>query len=385
MIKESVLDKYVITPDYESVERREIDDATYFGSEYKEYISNSRLKLINPDEGGSFETFLKGLQSSNSSSFDLGTAVHEIILQEDLFEISNQLKPTAKAGQMIDKIFYYRNKQDENGRYLYKIGESIIYASEDVNYYVKQLTKDRIKALMKVGWDYYKYLMNMKFFKPKKEQIVLDKSTRPAALACIESIRRNQDAMDLLRPDAFNFMNNDIINRNEDAIIMNVNVTFPDSLTNPDAKTVSQDLALKVKIDNWNINLDDKTIVLNDLKTTRNPTYMFPGSIRNETGEHLDGSFQHYHYYRQVAFYIWILHQYIKKEFQIDLNEFTTYVNMIVVCTSSNYNYKSEVFRVTNDWIEKGFKEFEKLLKYAAYALYNRDSILKSVGYELWD
>ena len=113
------------------------------------------------------------------------TAVHEIILQEDLFEISNQLKPTAKAGQMIDKIFYYRNKQDENGRYLYKIGESIIYASEDVSYYVKQLTKDRIKTLMRTGWDYYKYLMNMKFFKPEKEQIVLDKSTRPAALAVL--------------------------------------------------------------------------------------------------------------------------------------------------------------------------------------------------------
>lgn len=381
MIKESVLDKYVITPDYNSVERREIDDATYFGPEYKNYISNSRLKLINPDEGGSFETFLNGLQSSSSSSFDLGTAVHEIILLEDQFEISNQLKPTAKAGKMIDRIFYYRNKQDENGRYLYKIGESIIYASEDVNYYVKQLTKDRVKALMKVGWDYYKYLMNTKFFKPKKEQIVLDKSTRPSALACIESIRRNQYAMNLLRPDAFNFMNNNIINRNEDAIIMNVNISFPNSLTNPNAEIVSQDLALKVKIDNWNIDLDNKIITLNDLKTTRNPTYMFPGSIRNETGEHLDGSFQHYCYYRQMGFYIWILHQYIKKEFQINLNEFTTNINMIVVCTSSNYNYESEVFRVTNEWAEKGFKEFEKLLKYSAYAIYNKDSI---IGYDLW-
>lgn len=83
--------------------------------------------------------------------------------------------------------------------------------------------------------------------------------------------------------------------------------------------------------------------------------------------------------------YLWILHQYVKKEFQINLNDFTTNVNMIVVCTSPNYNYKSEVFKVTNEWIEKGFREFERLLKYAAYALYNKDSILKNTGYELWD
>lgn len=50
---------------------------------------------------------------------------------------------------------------------------------------------------------------------------------------------------------------------------------------------------------------------------------------------------------------------------------------MIVVCTSSNYNYKSEVFRVTNEWAEKGFEEFAKLLKYAAYAEYNREKLLK--------
>ena len=75
--------------------------------------------------------------------------------------------------------------------------------------------------------------------------------------------------------------------------------------------------------------------------------------------------------------YLWILHQYIKKEFQINLNDFTTNVNMIVVCTSSNYNYKSEVFRVTNEWAEKGFEEFAKLLKYAAYAEYNREKLLK--------
>ena len=113
MISEEVLNKFEIIPDYDSVESKEIDDETYFSSEYRNYISNSKLKLINPDEGGSFETYLKGLQSASSTSLSVGTAVHEVILQEESFEISDQLKPTAKAGMMIDRIFYYRNKKNE--------------------------------------------------------------------------------------------------------------------------------------------------------------------------------------------------------------------------------------------------------------------------------
>ena len=375
MISEKVLNKFEIIPDYDSVECKEIDDETYFSSEYRNYISNSKLKLINPDEGGSFETYLKGLQSASSTSLSVGTAVHEVILQEESFEISDQLKPTAKAGMMIDRIFYYRNKKNEKGEYCYKIGESIIFASEDVGYYTNQLTKKRLRTLLESGWDYYKYLKRLQSFKPSKEQIVLDKTTRPIVLSCIEQLRRNEDAMNLLRPDAFNFMGYDIINRNEDAIFINVTVKFPNSLTDPNAEIVSQDLALKIKIDNWSIDLDNKYLTLNDLKTTGKAVYMFPGSIRNETGEFLEGSFQHYHYYRQMGMYIWVLRQYVKREFNIDLKEFTTNLNMIVVSTVPNYS--TSVFRVTNEWAEKGFEEFAKLLKYAAYAEYNREKLLK--------
>jgi hypothetical protein len=45
----------------ESIRLLKIDDATYFGPEYKDYISNSKLKLINPDEGGSREKYEQGL------------------------------------------------------------------------------------------------------------------------------------------------------------------------------------------------------------------------------------------------------------------------------------------------------------------------------------
>lgn len=47
-----------IIPDIESAHREAIDDATYFSSKYAKFISNSRLKYINPEESGSPELFL---------------------------------------------------------------------------------------------------------------------------------------------------------------------------------------------------------------------------------------------------------------------------------------------------------------------------------------
>ena len=36
-----------------------MDDKTYFSKEYSDYISNSKLGLIDPDRGGSLEKFPK--------------------------------------------------------------------------------------------------------------------------------------------------------------------------------------------------------------------------------------------------------------------------------------------------------------------------------------
>ena len=36
----------------ETLSMKVISDEDYFSSEYKQYISNTKLKLINPDEGG---------------------------------------------------------------------------------------------------------------------------------------------------------------------------------------------------------------------------------------------------------------------------------------------------------------------------------------------
>ena len=67
------LDKYKVQFLIETVEAKELSDAEYFSSDYKQYVSNSKLKLINPDEGGTPQKFKEGIKSEYNASFEFGT------------------------------------------------------------------------------------------------------------------------------------------------------------------------------------------------------------------------------------------------------------------------------------------------------------------------
>lgn len=290
------------------------------------------------------------------------TSIHELILQPEEFELNDYTKPSAKAGKMVESIFKYRCKG-------YSISKSIEQASEDVSYYVGQLNGNKISKLISSGLEYYLFLRANKDVPYGKEQIILDKRTRETCLKCVESIRRNTDAMNLLKPDEFSL--DQYLNKNEDTIVMEIVVTFPNSTSDPNAEEVSILLKLKAKIDNWNLNIDEGVLNLNDLKTTGKMWYMFPGSTINETGEFVEGSFQHYHYYRQLGMYYWMLLSYLNSENYVVSK---SYLNIISVQTIPNYS--TVVFRIPNKWFVKGLKEFKTLLFYAAYAEYNKEKIL---------
>ena len=92
------LSEIKISPILESLQLLKIPDSKYF-EEYSNYISNSRLSLLNPDQGGSPEKFFNGFTPTYSDAFSLGSNVHALILQNDLFQLVEEVnKPTAKLG-----------------------------------------------------------------------------------------------------------------------------------------------------------------------------------------------------------------------------------------------------------------------------------------------
>lgn len=362
LINKEVLSKYIIDVDKSSIESLDITDEVYFSPYYSNYISNSKLKLINPDEDGSFIKYLNGLKTSYTNSLELGDAIHKLILQSESFELNDHIKPSGKLGKIIEYIFKYRNKG-------FKIYDSILYSIKEINYYNNR-NKDRvIKSILSSGIKYYLFLLKNKNIKFDKEQIILDKNNYLITEKCLESLRKNSDAMNILKPDDFSL--DQYINKNEDTIILKINVTFPNSTIDPNAEMVNIKLKLKIKIDNWNFNINEGILQLNDLKTTGKPWYIFPGSTVKETNEFIEGSFQHYHYYRQLAFYNWVITQYLNN---LGYNIKHNYLNIISVQTIPNFICK--VFNIPQKWYYKGLFEFKKLICYAAYAEYNRDKIL---------
>ena len=99
------LSEIEIIPLLDTLQILDISDEEYFGPNYKEYISNSRLSYINPEQGGSYELYLEN-PKKESSSLLLGSAVHCLTLQPNDFLLVDTVdRPTAKAGLMADVLY----------------------------------------------------------------------------------------------------------------------------------------------------------------------------------------------------------------------------------------------------------------------------------------
>ena len=81
-----------IIPLLDTLRLEKISDETYFSEKYNGYVSNSRLGLINPKQEGSPEKFFGGFTSTFSTSFELGSAVHELVLQPELFCLEENME-----------------------------------------------------------------------------------------------------------------------------------------------------------------------------------------------------------------------------------------------------------------------------------------------------
>ena len=229
------VDKIKIEPILNSVYREKISDEVYFSKKYSGYISNSRLKLINPAQEGSPTKYLKGFGNSTSPSLVLGSAVHEIFLQPESFSMGPNLnKPTGKLGLVIDEFISLRNKKSIS------IYDAIVKACKKVDYYANSLNTNRIKSIIKSGLSYYlkrKHSSNEgQIFLPEKDMNIVNK--------CVENLRSNKKVINIVQP--VDFFGERIDSYNEDAFFINFKCAYDDK------ECV---IKFKMKADNWTIDL----------------------------------------------------------------------------------------------------------------------------------
>ena len=337
------LSEIKLTPLLDTLQLVKISDSEYFSPKYGEYISNSRLGLLNPRQGGSPESFFTGFKDDGFiSSLVIGSAVHELVLQNESFELAPALgKPTAKMGAMADELYPVWLKHPMRT-------SDITEASNKINYYKGKLTPERIKQVNEQCIPYWKARKQL-VSNSNKELIYLDDKSRDTVYNCVEALTNNQQVQELLHPSG---LIDAPISLNENALLLDVQAECPNG------KTFI--MHLKAKLDNFTIDLESDTIVVNDVKTI--------GKVVSE----IDSNISKYHYSRELAMYLFLLRLYVIKEYGIENP--TMKANYLVVSTVPQYYTK--VRAMTKKECYEGLHEFRTLLRYAAYQIgYNGYSL----------
>ena len=316
----------------DSLKLEKIPDKIYFGPDYKDYISNSYMGLINPDEGGSPFEYKYASRISNTSYFNYGSIIHGKILEGIEPELIIGDIPTSK--DVNNAIVLYAN--------LLKNGTP---EEDSFNEAYKESGYKNISTFVKKIVLYENYIQSI--IKPKENSYFIDKST-------LDDIKRAEISIALLDNEINNNSSN-IESFNELALTGKFNYS------NNWKEEVSVNLPVKIKIDNFKVDHDKKLIVLNDLKTT---------STRLD--EFMDSSFIKFHYYRQFAFYGYLLYNLMARDgdYKIQAN--------VYVLNKQTGSYKS--FQINKKLVSRGFDEFQGLKRRIGFhESYGYDTIREDI------
>lgn len=336
IIDERYLDSIEIIPLIDTLKLQKIDDSVYFSRKYNGYISNSRLSLINPEQDGSPEKFFEGFKPTYSEAFSLGSNVHALTLQSELFLLVDSVdKPTAKMGVLADRLYPIFLRKEITDK-------DIKQEAAIIDYYKGNLSE---KKIAEVRTKCMPYWASRKQFESTcnetRELIYADPKSRETVLNCVRALNSNRYIQDLLHPT--DMLGNCITSENEQAILLDIQVNIP----NKDSFILS----LKAKLDNYTIDTLSNIITINDIKTIGRIVSEMPNNISK------------FHYNREFAVYSYLLNLCAKKYYNLDNPIIKG--NYLVVSTIPGYYTK--VISLTKSMYIEGFNEFRYLLRLVAH------------------
>lgn len=330
-IDNDLIQQIKITPLYDTIRLEKISDEEYFSKRYSNYISNSRLGLL---KSKGAQAFFDGLgEGDYNASFAFGSALHELYLQPELFElIDSVFKPTAKAGVMADYLY--------NNDGTFPSDDDIKIATYKCNYYKDKLTSKRLQEFKDKAFPYWRdrFLFEQNNPKSEKTRIYTDEKSVGTLKCCLNSINNNENFKNLIHPT---FVIEEPYSANEQAILLDIQIEIPGH----EARIYK----LKAKLDNFTIDKEENTITVNDLKTTSRAAVEFDPT--------------YFSYERELSFYSFLLKICAEKFF--DLKSPKIKGNFLVVSTIPEYN--SLIYPMTDKLFKNGWKEVVYLLKVVAY------------------
>ena len=300
-------------------------------------VSNSSLSYIDPESGGNprlFRKFLDGqLDETPSKSFEIGTLIHEELLEPGKLDIVPSATPGPKTQEIIDAL-WHRLYQDVD-----EIGDTPLdleTMSEETwesvipqDFYPKYTLQTKINRIVRDGGMYWKALYSTQGKK------IVDPATYHIVQGCVESIKLHEPANELICRAGFNKFNE---TKEE------MEITF--DMQWPAENDMEVTIPVKAKIDRVLMDHDQKSITLVDLKTTSKPLGRFEETVAM------------YRYYRQLAWYRMCLMT-AYPDYTVD--------ECYIVAVQTNKEYPADVFKIDESYLRAGVREYENLLDRIAF------------------
>lgn len=310
-------------------------------------ISNSSLKEINPEQGGSPMLFKKSIldreliNEGPKKSFENGKIIHKYVEDPSSFVVSEFVKPTETVALWVERAFsqFPPMITAENFYDCQTIIQEIALEVRD-GVYGKYKDATALGKFWNEGVEYISYL-----FLEQGESIILTPQQKEMLDEVVSSINNCPGAYELLfkEPD---FGSTDE-HFNELAVYWKKDVLIGDDL--------HVSMNLKSLIDRFILKFSEEKILVDliDFKTTGQKVVFFKSSFKS------------YRYYRQLAFYKEAILNYIKQkypDFKGEI-EFTYYI----VVVETNHLYQCKVLKIEEAWIRKGRIEADILLGEIGY------------------
>lgn len=245
----------------------------FYGKKF--YFSYSSLSKLLWNPAVFYQMYVLGLKEERMESHLVqGKVIHALLLEEEKFNeqfiISPTTLPTGNLRTVVDRVWQLRPVGDEREK-LEEYQDTILDIMKDMNYHQSLKTdQQRLdKVLTGEAFNYWAFLQM------KGDKTLVDQETVDFCRSAVELIKTNQQLCSLIGCNVTEFDNKEVFNEMPLQVEIN-NRTF----------------GLKGIIDNLVIDHDQKTIFVNDIKTTSKDLKDFPETV------------DFYNYWLQAVIYV---------------------------------------------------------------------------------
>jgi hypothetical protein len=307
----------------------------------KFYFSYSSLNKLLWNPAVFYQLYIMGFKEEKVDSHLVqGKIIHALLLEEEKFDdnflISPSTLPTGNLRAVVDRVFRHHQELSRNGDERIELSEftdAILDIMKDMNYHQSLKTDEQRldKIIVKEAIVYWAFL------RAKGNKTLIDQESYDFCRNAVDMIKTHKQVCDLIGSNVTEFDNKEV--QNEVMLQLELN---------------DRPFGLKGIVDNLVIDHSQKTIFINDIKTTSKDLKDFPESV------------EYYSYWLQAIMYVSLVS--MKYIDLIDAGGYRIKFHFVVIDRA----FQTYAFPVSDGTLSKWLDKFKEVLEIADWHYTNK-------------